>query len=307
MRRLRSPKLPDLAADDLTELAEGCAAQGDTENLNAWTLAALHQARSEGALTSNFQQAITNLLERVNLSTNAAKESAEYMSMCVADGDPFKIEVLSEDPRIVVFPDFLNPRECEVFRHISQEKLSRAKVYMGGLPEGGFSLRRTNKVAWMSDDLHPLLGKVSRRIALATGLTLTSSEMYQVANYGLGGHYVPHPDYAGFGEVQGDVYKSSGNRLATMLMYLADVAGGGATAFINMRLAVKPTLGTALFWYNLKPYDGPIVNESFWNQRRFGDPRTFHMGCPVLTGSKWIATKWIHEREQGIVTYNLPN
>ncbi|CAN8019741.1 unnamed protein product, partial [Ixodes persulcatus] len=267
----------------------------------------------------------------VNLSTNAAKESAEYMSMCVADGDvrprqskllckistigghpflvlqPFKIEVLSEDPRIVVFPDFLNPRECEVFRNISQEKLSRAKVYMGGLPEGGFSLRRTNKVAWMSDDLHPLLGKVSRRIALATGLTLTSSEMYQVANYGLGGHYVPHPDYAGFGEVQGDVYKSSGNRLATMLMYLADVAGGGATAFINMRLAVKPTLGTALFWYNLKPYDGPIVNESFWNQRRFGDPRTFHMGCPVLTGSKWIATKWIHEREQGIVTYNLPN
>ncbi|CAN7993128.1 unnamed protein product [Ixodes hexagonus] len=330
IRKLRSPDIVDLTADDLKEIAEGSARRRNAEDLEAWTLAALHQARLEGVLTPDFQRDITTLREQVSTSTNVGKESDEFLSMCVAEGDvrhpgsklrckmstigghpflllqPFKIEILSEDPRIVVFADFLRPTECEIFRSISMEKLFRAKIY-SGFPEDITSNRRTTKIAWLTDDQHPTLRKVSQRIELATGLTLTSSEMYQVANYGLGGHYVPHPDYASFDNIPNEVQISSGNRLATMLMYLADVTGGGATAFVRMKQAVKPTLGTALFWYNLKPYDGPVVNMSFWNQRRVGDERTWHMGCPVLIGSKWIVTKWIRERNQGIVTYRLPN
>ncbi|VDM93841.1 unnamed protein product [Onchocerca ochengi] len=41
----------------------------------------------------------------------------------------------------------------------------------------------------------------------------------------------------------------------------------------------------ALFWYNLMR-SGEV------------DMRSRHAACPVLTGIKWIATKWFHERGQ---------
>lgn len=28
------------------------------------------------------------------------------------------------------------------------------------------------------------------------------------------------------------------------------------------------------------------------------DVRTLHAGCPVLSGQKWVANKWIHESDQ---------
>lgn len=41
----------------------------------------------------------------------------------------------------------------------------------------------------------------------------------------------------------------------------------------------------ALFWYNLL-------------RSGVGDLRTRHAACPVLTGTKWVSNKWIHERGQ---------
>lgn len=101
---------------------------------------------------------------------------------------------------------------------------------------------------------------------------------------------------------------ADGNRIATMLIYLTDVAAGGATAFVNLGIAVKPRVGDALFWYDLKPYEGSEAPEhfSFWHQKRKADKLTEHVGCPVLMGSKWIVTKWIHERTNVVVRYNAP-
>ncbi|KAH8038147.1 hypothetical protein HPB51_023954 [Rhipicephalus microplus] len=100
----------------------------------------------------------------------------------------------------------------------------------------------------------------------------------------------------------------SGNRVATMLLYLTDVALGGATAFTHLKLAVKPRRGSALFWYDLAPYsgnDGPI-HFSFWHQRKTLEVLTNHVGCPVLWGTKWIATKWIRERNIVVVRFDYP-
>ena len=41
-----------------------------------------------------------------------------------------------------------------------------------------------------------------------------------------------------------------GNREATVLFYLSNVLGG-FTAFPDMGVAVKPSAGSAVFWYNL--------------------------------------------------------
>lgn len=54
-----------------------------------------------------------------------------------------------------------------------------------------------------------------------TGLSMTTAEILQVQNYGIGGHYNPHWDF----EVKrqsGNLLKAlnKGNRIATVLVYV---------------------------------------------------------------------------------------
>ncbi|XP_077506225.1 prolyl 4-hydroxylase subunit alpha-2-like [Amblyomma americanum] len=110
-------------------------------------------------------------------------------------------------------------------------------------------------VSWLSDEDHPLLPELTARVAAATGLAVDSAEPFQVVNYGLGGYYALHLDAIEFdGAGTLGVERISGNRLATMLVFLSDVPSGGATAFAEPALAAKPRAGDALFWFDLRPY-----------------------------------------------------
>jgi len=64
------------------------------------------------------------------------------------------------------------------------------------------------------------------------------------------------------------------------MIYLSDVVAGGRTVFTSNGLAVAPARGSVLFWLNHRS-DGSL------------DSRSYHTGCPVLVGNKWIANKWV--------------
>uniref|UniRef100_A0A183VC61 Fe2OG dioxygenase domain-containing protein n=1 Tax=Toxocara canis TaxID=6265 RepID=A0A183VC61_TOXCA len=131
---------------------------------------------------------------------------------------------------------------------------------------------------------HPVVDRINKRIDMMTNLNQETAEELQAQNYGIGGHYEPHFDFARRGEK--DPYRiGMGNRIATVLIYMSDVESGGATVFSQLGTAVFPSKYDALFWYNLRR-DGE------------GDLRTRHAACPVLTGIKWVSNKWIHERGQ---------
>ena len=65
-------------------------------------------------------------------------------------------------------------------------------------------------------------------------------------------------------------------------MYLNTPEGGGATTFPDVGLEVSPVRGNAVFF----SYDRPHIST-----------RTLHGGTPVIEGAKWVATKWLRERE----------
>ncbi|CAI8053280.1 Prolyl 4-hydroxylase subunit alpha-1, partial [Geodia barretti] len=139
---------------------------------------------------------------------------------------------------------------------------------------------------WLSSEDDPLgyVDRIDRRIEDFTGLTMSTAEQLQVVNYGIGGQYEPHYDFA---RVDEDAFSDhgAGNRIATVLFYMSDVELGGATVFPLVGARIQPSKGDAAFWWNLK-------------KSGEGDMLTRHAGCPVLVGTKWVCNKWIHEGGQ---------
>jgi len=139
--------------------------------------------------------------------------------------------------------------------------------------------------AWLKDHDHPAINRISRRIEHMSDLTLATAEDLQIANYGIGGHYDPHYDFARKEEKNAFKDLNTGNRIATALFYLSTPEAGGATVFPEIKLTLFPSKGDAVFWHNLK-------------KSGEGDMTTRHAACPVLAGIKWVSNKWIHERGQ---------
>lgn len=203
-----------------------------------------------------------------------------------------RIEVLSELPLIMRIHDLITDKEAAQLRQIALHKLERSTVQSTrGLVASDFRIAKT---AWLASSNNAIIQRVENRLSLVTGLRLENSEDLQVVNYGLGGYYGPHLDSARHSrrsddasndeeeeQVEATSLKKS-DRLATILIYLNRVDAGGATVFPRLNLTVKPMKNSAIIWYNL-------------NRDGFSDERTLHSGCPVLLGTKWIATKWPRE------------
>jgi len=216
---------------------------------------------------------------------------------------PGYVERLYVKPEILLFHNAMTDYEIRRVKILANPILERATVHNPKTGKLEFADYRTSKSAWLDESDDDLVASMNNRIEAYTGLDMYTAEKLQVANYGIGGHYETHFDFARTVPLRpppwknrtdytyrykgepGEIIKENGNRIATMLFYMSDVERGGATVFTNIGQAVRPVKGDAVFWYNLH-HDGS------------GDPDTRHAACPVLIGEKWVSNRWIHERGQ---------
>ncbi|TRY89413.1 hypothetical protein DNTS_010815, partial [Danionella cerebrum] len=197
---------------------------------------------------------------------------------------PMKRELISLQPYVVLFHDFVTRTEAQHIRESAAPGLRRS-VVASGINQATAEYR-ISKSAWLKDSAHEVVGKLDRRITMVTGLNVQPpyGEYLQVVNYGIGGHYEPHFDHAT--SDSSPLYRlKTGNRLATFMIYLSSVEAGGFTAFIYSNFSVPATENSALFWWNL-------------HKNGQGNVDTLHAGCPVIAGDKWVANKWVHEYGQ---------
>ncbi len=196
---------------------------------------------------------------------------------------PAKIEIAYLNPKIFILRGLVSETEILRLQELGGPKLNRATVFDSN-GKMVYSNIRTSKSAWLDEHEDELghISRINRRLEALTNLDMSTAELLQVCNYGIGGHYDPHFDYST--EVR-DVHSGDGRRIATVLMYLTDVTLGGCTVFTTAGAQLKPSRGDAAFWWNLK-------------RSGEGDLRTRHAACPVLVGSKWVCNKWMHERGQ---------
>ena len=201
---------------------------------------------------------------------------------------PLKQERLYHDPQIDLYINILSDAESDHLKEKGRSGLNVAKVYSLETGQLTTASYRTSKNTWLLPFNDTIITRVVDRIGALGNFDMTYSEPLQVANYGIGGNYEAHYDFAV------PPYNSSifgaydfGDRMATMLFYLETVEEGGDTTFINVLPGVSTAAikGSGVFWYNLKKNGN-------------GDMRTKHAACPVLLGEKWISNLWIHEHGQ---------
>ncbi|UJR35641.1 hypothetical protein I4U23_028391 [Adineta vaga] len=198
---------------------------------------------------------------------------------------PIKEEQLLDEPALYLFHDVVSDSDIEEIKSIASPRLSRAVVQNPKTAQLEPASYRVSKSAWLKNEESPVIARLSRLVEALTNLSMLTAEDLQVANYGIGGHYEPHFDFARKTEKDAFTSFGAGNRMATWLTYLSDVEKGGATVFPACGGYIKPKKGSAAFWYNLYASGE-------------GDYTTRHAACPVLIGNKWVGNKWIHERGQ---------
>lgn len=210
---------------------------------------------------------------------NAARQLELVGSMAIDEhGYPLARPVgnlVSTTPEAWTFDDFASDDECKYLVEMA-EPLLRGSVIVD--PETG-QLRphpvRTSDGAifpWVSADM--VITAINRRIAAASGTDPASGEPLQVLRYAPGQEYRPHLDALPHGGNQ---------RVLTMLVYLNHDYTGGETFFTRSGLKFAGKKGAGLLFRNALPGGVP-------------DPLSEHAGLPVLTGQKFVASRWIRER-----------
>ncbi|CAG0885330.1 unnamed protein product [Cyprideis torosa] len=132
-----------------------------------------------------------------------------------------KMEEAYLDPWIVIFHDVIYEEEINVIKELATPQLARATVQnplSGKLETAEY---RVSKSAWLDQGTSDVVDKYVARIEAITGLTASTAEALQVANYGLGGHYEPHYDFSTKDDKDVFPELGTGNRVATWLTYLA--------------------------------------------------------------------------------------
>ncbi len=186
-------------------------------------------------------------------------------------------------PRIVVFGNLLSPEECDALIAEAAPRMARSLTV--ATQTGGEEINddRTSDGMFFQRGQSPLIQRIEERIARLLNWPIENGEGLQVLHYRPGAEYKPHYDYFDPGEPgTPSILQRGGQRVATLVIYLNNPVKGGGTTFPDVPLEIAPRQGNAVFF----SYERP-------------DPstRTLHGGASVTEGEKWIATKWLRERE----------
>jgi prolyl 4-hydroxylase len=144
---------------------------------------------------------------------------------------------------------------------------------------------RTSRDVMLRRGETAIIARIEARLAALAQWPVERCEGMQILRYDAGNEYRAHfdwmnPDLPGLRKHM----EVGGQRLGTFVLYLSKVESGGGTSFPAVGLEVMPKKGGAVFFVNT-------------DSQRVPDQLTLHAGSPVIKGVKFVANKWLRERE----------
>jgi prolyl 4-hydroxylase len=142
---------------------------------------------------------------------------------------------------------------------------------------------RKSKHTWLKDEESQIIQEIAEYTGMLSSLPIENQEMIQIASYEPGGMFNPHYDACVYEDKEycDKINKGAGQRKLTLLIYLNDDFEGGETEFTTLNLKIKPEKGKAILFASTD--DKQVIYKE-----------SMHQGNEVLSGEKWIATKWVH-------------
>jgi prolyl 4-hydroxylase len=214
--------------------------------------------------------------------TPAPSSLRQQMGAAVAqrlDANPAVTRAEVTGVQVYYHLDFLDAAQCDTLIAIIDANRRPSSL----LSDKAGADFRTSESCDM-DRYSPQVQPIDDAIARLLGVPAENGETLQGQRYAPGQHFRAHHDYFHEGESYWQQMQASGGqRTWTSMIYLNDVAEGGATWFPQAGFKIAPRRGLLLAWNNMKPDGTP--NEL-----------TLHEGTDVVEGTKYIVTKWFRER-----------
>ena len=265
---------------------EGMTAQGFETRVAAGLVAAFAQALARG-------DALPDSSIVLEVEDAAAEAAPDYLPdpSRLAPGHSVRVDGRNIDvvlrlarPCIAVLAGVLSPDECAAVIALGTPRLAPSTVVD---PASGADLTAAHR---SSDGMffglceNPLIACIDHRVSALMGLPVAHGEGLQLLRYRPGCASSPHHDFlAPTNDANRASVARSGQRVSTLVIYLNDVAAGGATEFPALGLRVAPHRGNAVYF-------------EYANASGALDHATLHAGTPVEQGEKWVLTKWMRER-----------
>lgn len=216
------------------------------------------------------------------LSAVPEPDLRQQPSIVAVGGHEVKVLMAMHSPRVVVFGGLLSEDECDQLVELARPRLARSETVDTTTGGSEVNAARTSSGMFFSRCETALHQRIEERIGALVNWPVDHGEGLQILRYGPGAEYRPHHDY--FDPAQPGtpaILQRGGQRVGTLVMYLNTPEQGGATTFPDVGLEVAPIKGNAVFFSYARPHP---------------DTRTLHGGAPVITGEKWVATKWLRQR-----------
>ncbi len=182
------------------------------------------------------------------------------------DGGDRQVAVLGSLalPRVVILGGLLSDQECDALIAAARPRLSRSLTVATQTGGSEVNPDRTSQGMFFQRGESELVARIEARIARLIRWPVENGEGIQVLHG------------------TATIVKRGGQRVGTVVMYLSEPEKGGGTSFPDVFFEVAPKRGNAVFFSYERPHPST---------------KTLHGGSPVIEGEKWIATKWLRERE----------
>lgn len=126
---------------------------------------------------------------------------------------PLKVEEVHRNPDIFVFHNVLTDGHiASIFRVSDGITKFRSSVQGGHVSD-----IRVSQQVWLNYTT-PIMQSVSQFVSAISGYNMSNAEQMQVANYGVGGQYIPHLD--AMSKIPKD-FELRGNRISTNMFYVS--------------------------------------------------------------------------------------
>jgi len=189
-------------------------------------------------------------------------------------------QVLHDDGlQLFGIPEFFSPEECERLMAMIDKTARPSPVF-----DVDYGKNARTSYSGDLDCYDPFVQMLQRRMDDLLGVEDNWGETMQGQRYAVGQEFKAHHDWFDTSAEywKGDV-AAGGQRAWTLMVYLNDVAAGGATEFPKAQIAIPPQQGTLIAWSNATE-DGKANMD------------TLHAGTPVTEGVKYVVTRWYRAR-----------